>query len=316
MAQDFGHCYRTVRLYCPAAPTFLARAWVNDAWKKLAASRRWGFLRGKLRLTINAARTASPVTVTRGSTTVTSAGLFVAADAGRQFRVSTQADPYTISAFVDVNTITLDLAYGDATSAAAEASIFDGYAVMPADFASFRIIADPYNQRRLAFWIHEDQLNVLDPARAASDSGPRCLVASSPSVVPGTLGRIQYEYWPRPTSDRSYPALYNKQADALNDTDTFNGVMADAAEVLINGALAQAAQWPGTADQVNRYFNLSLAREKKTEFETGVQKLSLRDDEQYPDDLGTVHWDRWPLADLAYNDQSLRASDASLADLY
>lgn len=316
MPQDFGHCWRTVRLYCPAAPTFLVRAWVNDAYKKLAAARRWAFLRGQLRLTINAARTVSPVTVTRGSATVSSVGLFVAGDAGRQFRVGDQPIPYTILTVPDANTITLDQSYGDANSAAASATIYDGFAVMPADFGSFRVIADPYTQRRLAFWIHEDQLNVLDPARTASDSGPRCLVAASPSTASATLGRIVYEYWPRPTADRSYPALYNKQADNLIDTDTLTGVLADGAEVLINGALAQAAQWPGTADQANRYFNLGLAKEKKAEFEVGIQRLSLRDDEQYPDDLATVHWERWPLADLAYNDQSLRASDATLADLY
>lgn len=314
--QTYGDCWRTVRLYCAAAPTFLAREWVNVAWKQLAASRRWGFQRGELRLTINAARTVSPVTVTRGSATVSSAGLFLAADAGRQFRVGSQAAAYTIQTVTDVNTIVLDQAYGDASSATASASIHDGYATMPVDFGSFRLIADPYNQRRLAFWIHEDELNVLDPARQASDTGPRLLAARAPSTYTPTLGRMQYEYWPRPTADRSYPALYNKQADNLNDTDTFTGVLADGAQVLIAGALAQAAQWPGTRDQPNPYFNATLAVTKQREFLDGIQKLALRDDEIYPDDLSRIHWERWALADLAYNDQSLRATDATLADLY
>jgi hypothetical protein len=304
-----------VRLYCPAAPTFLARAWVNDAWKQLASARRWGFQRGELRLTINAARTVSPVTVTRGSATVISAGLFLSADAGRQFRVSSQPT-YTIQTFTDINTIVLDQAYGEDTSVVASASIYDGYTSLPADFGSFRLIADPYNQRRLAWWIHEDQLSMLDPARSASDSGPRCLVARAPSTYTPTLGRVQYEYWPRPTANRSYPALYNKQADDLNDTDVFTGVLADGAQTLITGALAQAALWPGTADKSNPYYSLTLADRKKAEFDKAVQRLSLRDDEIYPDDLATVHWEHWPLADLAYNDQSLRATDASLADFY
>lgn len=315
MAQDFGYCWRTVRLYCPAAPTFLARAWVNAAWKQLAGSRRWGFQRGDLRLTINAARSISPVVVTRGSATITSAGLFLAADQGRQFRITSQPT-YTIQTFTDVNTIVLDQAYGEDSSAVAVASVFDGYATMPADFGSFRLIADPYNQRRLAWWVHEDQLSMLDPARAAGDMGPRCLIARAPSTYIPTLGRVQYEYWPRPTADRSYPALYNKQADDLNDTDVFTGVLADGAQVLIDGALWHAAQWPGTSDKANPYFNRGVSAEKKQDFLDGVQKLSLRDDEIYPDDLATVHWEHWPLADLAYNDQSLRATDASLADFY
>jgi hypothetical protein len=210
----------------------------------------------------------------------------------------------------------LDRAYGEPSSAAAVALVLDAFATMPADFGSFRVIADPYNQRRLAFWITEDQLNVLDPTRMAGDTGPRVLVARAPSTYTPTLGQVQYEYWPRPTAARSYPALYNKQADTLNDTDVFTGVLADGAQVLIAGALAQAAGWPGTGDRPNPYFNATIARDKQLEFRQGIQSLSLRDDEQYPDDLATVHWERWPLADLAYNDQALRSTDATVADFY
>jgi hypothetical protein len=314
MPQTFSDAWRTVRLYAPSAPTFLVREWVNVAWKQLAAARRWGFQRGELALTINAARAITACTVTRGNATVTSAGLFLAADAGRQFRVAT-FPVYTIQTVTDVNTIVLDRTYGEDTATGA-ATIFDGFATMPADFGSFRVIADPYNQRRLAFWITEDQLNLLDPTRAAGDTGPRLLAARAPSTYTPTLGRVQYEYWPRPSAARSYPALYNKQAARLTDATTFTGVLADGAEVLIAGALAQAAGWPGTGDKPNPYFNLQIAREKKAEFAGGIQQLSLRDDEQYADDLATVHWERWALADLAYNDMALRATDASIADLY
>jgi len=314
MPQTFGDTWRYVRLHCPAAPTFLVREWVNQAWKSLARSRSWGFLRGEIDLTIDAQRSLAAVTVTRGSATVTSAGLFLAADEGRQFRISS-FPVYTIQTFTDVNTIVLDRVYGedDATAAAA---VFDGYFTAPADFSSFRIIADPYNERRLAFWVTEDQINLLDPLRRNSDTGPRCLVARAPSTYTPTLGRVQYEYWPAPTGNRNYPAIYNKQADSLTDLDTFTGVMADAAEVLVEGALAQAAQWPGTADARNPYFDLALARAKQAAFREGVQQLALKDDTQYPEDLQMVHWEHWPLADLAYHDRSLRQTDATIADLY
>src|SRR5262249_50226959 len=51
MAEDFGYCWRTVRLYCPSAPTFLAREWVQAAYKQLLAARRWGFMRVQTTLT-------------------------------------------------------------------------------------------------------------------------------------------------------------------------------------------------------------------------------------------------------------------------
>lgn len=316
MPATYGDCYRTVRLYCPSAPLFLTREWVNHAYKAMGRVRSWGFLRGEMRLTIAAQRTFAAVGVTNGSTGVTSAALFVAADAGRQFAIGT-FPVYTIQTVTDASNIVLDRAYGETTAAAATtAKVFDGYATMPADFGSFRLIADPYNQRRLAFWIHEDQLNILDPTRTSTDVGPRMLASRAPSTYTPTLGRMQYEYWPQPSSARSYPALYNIQPDNLTDTDTLSGVLADGSQVLIDGALERAAMWPGTADLKNPYFNVSLADKHRRDFDLGVQRLALKDDTIYPDDLAMVHWERWPLAGVAYNDASLRASDATVADLY
>lgn len=316
MAQTFGDAWRRVRLHAPAVPTFLAREWVNVAYKRLAKARHWTFLRGETRLTISAARAITACTVTTGSVTVTSAGLFVAGDAGRQFRVGS-LPIYTIQTFTDVNTIQLDSAYGETTSAVAVASVFDGYATLPADFESFRLIADPYNQRRLAYWIQEDQINIMDPGWQVGDTSVRCLVArGGGSTYTPTLGAVQYQYWPRPTAARSYPAIYNKQAQLLTDTSILRGVLADDVEVIVDGALAEAALWPGTNDLPNKYFNAELARAKKAAFLDGVQHLSLRDDDQAPDDLATVHWEHWPLADLAFNDHNLRSSDATVGDLY
>lgn len=314
-AQDFGYAWRTVVLYCPAAPPFLAREWVNTAWKQLCRLRSWNFLQAEIRLSINPSRAIAACTVTTGSTTVTSAGLFLPADAGRQFETATYP-VYTIVSVPDTSTIILDTPYGEGTNGAATATILDAYTTLPANFASFRLIADPPNQRRLAFWITQDQLNILDPTRQASDTGPHCLSARTPSTYPPTLGQTVYEYWPRPTALGSYPALVNLQASALTDSSVFAGVLQDGAEVIVKGALAQAAEWPGTADRPNPYFNLALAKAKQAEFLDGAQHLSLRDDERANDDLSTVHWERWPLADLAYNDQALRATDATIADLY
>jgi NTE family protein len=107
--------------------------------------------------------------------------------------------------------------------------------------------------------------------------------------------------------------------DALRATISLPGILPPVVshkQVLVDGALERAAKWPGTPDLKNPYFNLSLAAEHKKDFDLGVQRLALKDDNIYPDDLAMVHWEHWPLADLAYHDQSLRASDATVADLY
>jgi hypothetical protein len=314
MPQTYAEVWRTVKLHASAAPTFLVREWTNDAWKKLCRKRPTAnFLRASSALTIQAARSVA-VTTTNGSATVTSAALFVAGDAGRQFRVQT-FPWYTILAVVDPSTITLDRVYGE-TGGAVTSSIYDGVAVMPVDFGEFDIIADPFNQRRLAFWIDEDQLNILDPTRQSGDTGPRLLAYTSPSPVAATLGQTRFEYWPRPSAARSYPFTYYKKPQNLADSFTFTGALSDGGDVLRMGALAQAALWPGTADKVNPYFNATLADKLAKEFDLGCQLISLRDDDEQGTDMRRVHWERWPLADLAYNDQALRATDATIADLY
>src|SRR5262245_8297901 len=206
MAEDFGYCWRTVRLYCPSAPTFLAREWVNAAYKQLLAARRWGFMRQRL-------------TVTPLST--------------------------------------------------------DTHLVVPADFASFKVVVDETRQVRINF---NHRLDELPPHPV---TGPTtALVADVPSTDPLTRGRAQYLYYPGGTPS-PLTIVYHTQGARLVDGQAFTGVLADGAEVLVAGALAQAALWPGTPDKPNPYFNATLAQAKTQEFKYGVQMLSLRDDEQY-----------------------------------
>lgn len=232
---DFGYCWRTVRLYCPSAPTFLAREWVNAAWKQLLAARRWGFMRGTLTLTCDG---------------------------------------------------------------------IDPYLVCPADFASFKVVVDLTRQVRICFTHSASDLAALDPG-LTNTGQPAALIAATPSTDPLTLGQARYRAYPLGAA--SLTAIYHRQGDRLADGQLFTGVLADGAEVLVAGALAQAALWPGTGEKPNPYFNASLAEAKAGEFKYGVQMLSLRDDEQYPDDL----WDSWGEADCGCLESAdARASDA------
>jgi len=220
MSEDFGFCWRTVRLHCPAAPTFLAREWVQAAWKQLLAARRWGFMRAEIALPLLAGQT---------------------------------------------------------------------HVVMPPDFGSFLIVVDGARQVRIPFRYTMDELLRADPA-LSSTGAPNALVATSPSTDPLTLGQVRYVLYPVPGAATTLTAVYHRQGARLSDGEVFAGVLADGGEVLVAGALAQAALWPGTGEKPNPYFNAGLAQTKTSEFKYGVQMLSLRDDEQVPDDL----WDSWP----------------------
>jgi hypothetical protein len=218
MPEDFGYVWRTVRLYCPSAPTFLAREWANAAWKQLLGARRWGFLRTELLFSSDG-----------------------------------------VSKFV----------------------------VMPPDFAMFEAVGDVDRKVKISFTGSTDQYTKIDPDLDAVGP-PTALIAASPSEEPASLGQVRFRVYPLGAAN--FKAVYYRQGDRLTDGDVFTGVLADGAEVLVAGALAHAALWPGTPDKPNPYFNATLAQTKTNEFKLGVQMLSLRDDEQYPDDL----WDSWP----------------------
>jgi hypothetical protein len=233
MADDYGYCWRTVRLYCPAAPTFLAREWVNAAYKQLAAYRHWGFLRGE----------------------------------------------------VTITPLPTDLSL-----------------IVPADFGAWKVIVDQARQVRISYTHSLDDLARADPG-GTTQGQVLALVASTPDPI---TGRARYLYYPHGSSS-TLTAVYHRQADRLTDTSVFSGVLATGGEVLVAGALAQAALWPGTPDKPNLYFNAGLAQAKATEFRLGLQALSLRDDEQYPDDL----WDSWPEECGCLDSGDIRTTDAS-----
>jgi hypothetical protein len=313
MAYTFEACWRKVLLHAPAVPPHLAREFVQQAFARACELRPWGHLRKEAHLQTLAARSLE-VTFTTGSAAITSAAEFVATDVGRQLKVDS-LPIYTINTVVDASTATLLETYkGD--SGAATATIVDAYLVCPADFGRFHTIVNPSNQRRVPFWFSEEALNEVDPHRTSSGDPARVLVSTGYSQVTSLAGRALYEWWPQPTSARVYPALYFTRPPTLADTDTLPGVLAQRGDVLVTGALAECAQWPGTGDRPNPYFNLNLHRLKSEQFMRDVLSLALRDDDVYPMDLPQIDWAAAGAWELAFDTNLLRSTDATVADYY
>lgn len=310
MAQTFQDAWRPARLHLAAVPVLLVRDWVQDAYTRACERRNWGFLRKEASIDTIAAREET-LTFTQGSTSVTSAAIFVATDAGRQLKVSTYP-VYTIASVTNASTIVLDRNFAE-PGGAQTATIFNAYFTTPADFRQFLIVVDPYNRRIIPFWMNQDEIGLADPARSNSDSGPRYLVAQGYSTATATLGQARYEYWPYPTSERHYPYLYIRQAERFADDTPLPGMFANRADLLKLGAQMMAADWPGTLGQRNPYYNPALADRLTKKWEFELQKLELADDAQYPDDLIPVHWTR-QYGPLARTTEMLRQTDASVYD--
>lgn len=316
-AASFAQVWRLVWLHVPLAPSSLVQLWVQQAYNDLLGTRHWAFLRRETLYRTQDARTLSSCTFTQLSTGITSPGLFVAGDVGRQIRIGTSGTPaYTIASVTNANAAVLTQAFAEATVTATTAQISDIYLTMPADFRSFEMVVDPTIQRPVAWWIARDRLDLFDPGRVSYDSRLRILASYQLSQVPSTVGQLQYEAWPHPTAAGTYVIKYFARSDSLADSDLFQGVLATKTEAIMDGALARAARWPGTAQQKNPYFNLALSTQHQAKFAQAQQTLDIMDDDQYLLDLQQVDLSKFGLAALSADTTLLRQSDATTSDYF
>jgi hypothetical protein len=311
-SDTFETVWRRSKLEMPAVPPLLIRTWAQEGYSRLCDSWGWAFLRSEGTLVTQASRSFS-MTFTNGSTSVTSAGLFLTTDAGRQIRVA-RLPIYTIVSVTNVNTVVLDRAYTE-DSGASTATVQDCYTTLPADFRRFLVVFDRYYQRILPFWLSEDQIAVADPGHLISDQNPRYLVARNYSPATATLGQVRYEYWPAPTAAKTYPFLYIRKAEQLADGDTLPGVLSERADLLRTYVKAQGATWPGTVDAKNPFYNPQAAQLFKAEWEVELQKLELADDNEYPQQYWQVDWAK-RFAAMAGTARILRQTDATVDDYY
>jgi len=317
VAETFEDVWRRVRLYVPNAPVLLVRAWVQDAYAQVFDYRGWAFSILENQLVWDDLRTVT-VNATFNSLTITAAAAtFLPADAGRQFSVGTWPK-YTIqSVTLAGDQITLDQPYVGTETGAVTAQILDAYATLPPDFGRFSMVTDQVNQRCVPWWCTQEELNLLDPTRTALDSVPRLLGARKLSPFPGTLGQVQYEYWPTPTAAGSLQYYAIGRPTRLADEFVFRGVLGDRTDVIESGALASAAKWPGPSKaDPNPYFNIALARELKADFEAGILQLDIRDDDVYQQSISNIPWQRWSAWTWAYDTRLLRETDATLGSYF
>ena len=294
----FSDVFRIVRLHCPLAPLHLVRFWTQEAYRQVCDRRPWSWLRSENEFLITAQKTAGTVTVTNNSAAVVGVGTaFAASDVGRQFRSGTSGPVYSIATHTDATNITIDRVYGGTTAAGASYTILDAYVTMPADFLRFISVLDTSNNWQLHLWITEAELNAWDAQRSSTGT-PWALVNRRRSSLAATVGRAQYELWPYQTSAKGYPYYYIRNPESLADTDTLQDPLNSRSDILVMGAIAQCAGWPGLEGRNNPYFNPTLAASKQKEFSANVDRMEVLDEETYLTWMETTNFQRWPFAPI------------------
>jgi len=295
-AETFENVAAKVEAHCPLASNLLARLWVQNANNEIEDRRPWSHLRSESEILISASKSGT-VNVTGNSATVVLGTLAAtSADKYRQFRIPGASGPviYTILDVAGGN-ITLDRVYGGTTAAGVSALVLDAYISMPEDFGRFIGVLDPANNWQLNLWMTEDELNSRDAQRTDTGS-PYALVSRRLSTANASgAPLIQYELWPYQLTAKNFPYFYIRRPRELADGDTFQGPLRQRTDVIMELALAMAAEWPGTVDKKNPYFSLPLAQAKRAKvfgptpnFDAMLELLEARDEEVYMTWMQTV----------------------------
>ena len=278
MANDtFRGIAGKVLLRCPTATLTLAQDWVQSSFRDIVERRRWSWLLKRGQLVTYDAYTTGTATVTAGTQTVTITTGVVSADhVGRQFRIGTAMPIVTITDVdLALNTYTIDQAWWPTTQTAQTFSVYQAYVALPSDFHSFVSVIDPAYAQSVSYDLSAENLDRMDPQRAASGSPPRAL-----AHFDYRNGLPRYELWPHQRSAAVYPIIYeSRPTDAFDSGATVPTLLPS--DIILERALMYCAMWPGSQTNPNPYFGakLGLASLHQKEYERRIAVLEKQDNE-------------------------------------
>lgn len=287
----------------PQLPITLAEQFIRDRYRKILERRNWSGLRREGQFILNAMKSDGTVAFTRNTTTITGTGTtFASTDVGRQFKAGTGSPVYTVTAVnTGAQTLTLNMPIGVATATAATYWLFDGYVTPPSDFLEFVVVADPVQGWRLRHWITSGELMAMDPQRTFT--GQPYLLADRmydvATAATANARRPQYEAWPYTTAARTlYYQYIVRGADLVSATD--EPIYPIRSDVIVKGALADVARWPGTVDRPNPYFTRpEYWKAYDAEFEDMMVEVERRDEAVYMTQLEMYPMLNYSLAPLS-----------------
>jgi hypothetical protein len=296
---------RSLKNYVGQLPITLAEQFIRDRYRRILERRNWSALRREADFILNAENSTGTVAYTRGDSFVDGTGTsFIGTDTNRQFKIGTGSPVYTVVEVDALNQrLTLDRAIGVATATAASFRIFDGYVTVPEDFLQFVAVTDPLMGWRLRHWVTAEELARMDPQRTFFGT-PYVLadrmynVATAGSDQP----RPQYEAWPYTASDRVLHYTYIiRGTDLINNDDI--PIWPLRSDVIVKGALADLAKWPGTQSEPNPYFSRpDMWKSYEAEYEDLMIELERRDEDVYMTQLQASPSSTYPLAPLFSTD--------------
>lgn len=302
MLSTFDGLYKGLLLRCPAASLFLARQWIDYAYRQIWDIRRWSWMVGRGQFLFAQVVNTGLVNVTRGALDVQGIGTAFTSDlVNRQFRIGLTSPIYTIAAEDDTaQTITLDQPWGGPTTSSINYQIYNAYVTPSTDFQSFISVWDPQFNWELALYVTQEELNAWD-AQRSNNGNAYCIASYKYDEGVNNPPLPMFEAWPHIQQEYCLPYLFIKRPQDLSEPGAAlpRYIRGD---VLLEMALAQAARWPGTNTMQNSYFNLALARDHDARAQKMIFDLERQDDELFESDLLVQSVSSMPIATFPLGD--------------
>lgn len=301
----YSDLWRAILLRCPAAGGPLAQQWITYAFREVWDKRKWSWKIKRGQFTFPNQYTTGTATVTNGSAVVTGSGTAWASTmVGQQFRIGLLTPIYDIASVQSATQLTLADVWGAASNTSVGYQIYTAYVLPPTDFHSLTSIYDPNFNWQLWTTVTQAELNTYDAQRASQGTPYVCADFDYTSVQIGgaaiSPSLPRFEIWPHQTAQYVIPFLYESVPPDLNDS-TGQLPRYIQGNILLEGALAQCARWPGPSMQErNAYFNLQLANEHEERYRGMVREQEVRDDEIYGRDVSYGPVLNMPFAPLPF----------------
>ena len=260
-------------------PISLAQRWVRDRYRKVNEKNIWSYKLARNTFQTPAAYSTGTVDMTIGSATVAGSDTaWTSALIGQQLKINGLV--FTVLTVPTATSLTIDQQWLGA-SVTANYLIVQAYITpTPSDFHSFFSVVDPFSSWRLHLGMNSREIDRIDARRSAT--GVPYLLANG---VYNSSQVAAFELWPHPLALRQYMYTYERRVPDLNTNDTPPPIIRS--DVLVKGALADLARWPGTPERRNPMYDpyFTQYRIREQEFNEELQKLIVEDQSIMQNDL-------------------------------
>jgi hypothetical protein len=270
----------------PDLPVPMAKLLIQNSYRRMIDERQFYGTLVKGVVNVPNAYTTGTVTVTQGSPDVTGVGTnWTNAMIGQQFRIGFSTPIATIANVLTPTSLVLDLPWGLGTQSNLGYQIFQNIVSFGANIKRLLDVANQIQGYRLALNIPQTVLYAYDTWR--TNMGWTILVAN---FAPSPTGAPQFELYPPPTYQQSFPFLaYTQPADLSGDNDAPPvGMRSD---VIMYGAIAHALLFRG---KQSKYYDPTTSTYFQKMYMVEIEKNKRNDNDLYQKDL---EWEfsKWPL---------------------